>query len=185
MALVHMPGTPSSPPPRTLTLRPNIPPQPEIHLNMGCWFMTLFGLSSVCKSWGLFGSMHNELLRVIPPECHQRGGVAPWGGLWEGGLAREDWLWNGTGRDGTGSPRSSPHRAINASPLPVYKLYYNHANYRFGLCVCLIIACSRGIQLPPRMGNEIDFKDINWLLWVPKSEWIWIIVLCVIFMRHL
>lgn len=44
MDLKDMPGGPSSPPPLPL-------PQPQIHLNMECWFMTLFGLCSVCKSW--------------------------------------------------------------------------------------------------------------------------------------
>lgn len=57
---------------------------PANHLNIGRWFITLFGLSSVCKcisegggwGWGLwwrwgahFGCMHNEIPRVIPPVC--------------------------------------------------------------------------------------------------------------------
>lgn len=45
MVSKDMPGGPSPPPP------PPPPLQPQIHLNMECWFMTLFGLSSVCKSW--------------------------------------------------------------------------------------------------------------------------------------
>lgn len=90
---------------------------------------------------GIIGHMHNEILRVVPPECHRPLGLL--------------FLLSS-------SSSSSPHRLPNRSRSEC--LGFITIVLIMDLvcvCVCLIIACSQGIQLPARVGMKLIFKTLT------------------------